>query len=85
MKHKRWMFVLLVTASAGIGTVFLSGTANAQPPWCVYPQTLTCRGASVTGGWSTGPVSCDPAQACACPLPQHDYSLIYNQCAGQVP
>lgn len=85
MQHKKWMPAVVLAAMLSLTALFAPERLSAQPPWCVYPVVLTCRGVSVTGMWETGHVGCDAGNQCRCPLPASQYDLLYNMCAGQAP
>jgi hypothetical protein len=82
MQRRVWTIVLLLALTGGVATFLLPTTVRADT---CGSNPYGCIGASRTGFWETGWVTCDPSQGCACPLPQRDYSLIQNNCEGQVP
>jgi len=85
MRNRRWIFAAC-SALCITSTVLIRPTpvvAQTGGPWCRTPVVKYCRGAAVGGGWLTGYVGCDAGNACRCPLPAHDYTLIFNECFGQ--
>jgi len=85
MQHKRWTLGVLTAIGVAASMLLNPVRVAADPPWCAYPVQKFCRGAALSGSHTTGYVPCDAGNSCRCPLPAHDYSLIFNECAGQAP
>ena len=93
MKNRLLISALAIAATFGIGVLVPTGGV-ARADSCNIPDG--CRGQRTECFWlfdhfecstySSGWASCDPGSNCACPLPQHDWALIEQNCpGGQVP